>query len=176
MRFTFGLAIAAAIALFNHSVPLVAAADPPKAGTVAPIASLSFLEGTWTGTCDGERFECSYSSPAGGKMVSWSKAFHGDKVAFFELEVFEEKNGTVVVTPHPDGRRAASFKLASLEGEKATFTNPKNDFPSKIVYERVSKDELRFEVSGTQGGQSAAMKFALSRRDATARDARPASR
>ncbi len=163
MRFTYGLAIAGAIALFTQSVPLVAAGDPPRQGTVAPIASLSFLEGTWTGTCDGERFEASYSSPSGGKVVSWSKGFHGGKVGFIELEVFEEKGGTLVVTPFPDGKRAASFKLESLEGEKAVFTNPKNDFPNRIVYERVSKDELRFSVSGNQGGVAAEMKFELRR-------------
>jgi hypothetical protein len=172
------LLIATSVALLALSSPL-AAGDPPAASSVAPITSLAFLEGTWTGTADGERFEASYSSPSGGKIVSWSKGFAGDKVAFFELEVFEEKNGTLIVTPFPDGKRAASFKLASLEGEKAVFTNPKNAFPRDIVYERVSKDELRFLVSGEQGGQKVEWRFELRRvvsQDGTGRASRPETR
>jgi hypothetical protein len=158
------LLIATSVALLALSSPLVAD-DKPAApsAAVAPITSLAFLEGTWVGTMEGERFEASYSSPAGGKMVSWSKGFAGPKVEFFELEVFEERKGTLVVTPFPDGKRAASFTLASLEGEKAVFVNPKNPFPREIVYSRVSKDELLFLVSGEQGGQKVVWRFELTR-------------
>lgn len=148
--------------LLAASTPLVADDRKPTAA-VAPITSLAFLEGTWRGTAEGERFEASYSSPAGGKVVSWSKSFSGKKVSFVELEVFEEKNGTLVVTPHPDGRRAASFTLASLEGEKAVFRNPKNDFPNEIVYERVAPDKLRFVVSGEKDGAKSEWVFELDR-------------
>jgi hypothetical protein len=139
---------------------LVALASPkgtrgnenPRPG-VAPITSLSFLEGTWKGTFEGERFETSYSSPAGGKVVSWSKGFSGEKAMFFELEVFEERGGSVVVTPYPDGNRAQTFTLVSLEGERAVFESPDSAFPRRLVYERVATDRLRFVVSGERDGK-----------------------
>ena len=57
-------------------------------------------------------------------------------------------DGAVTLTPHPGGRRAASFKLTALEKDKATLENPENDFPKKLVYHRRAADSLVITLTG----------------------------
>src|SRR5579871_6206775 len=157
----------AAQLLIVLAVAALSTPAPTRAGahdsTVAPIESLAFLEGTWKGTFEGERFETSYSSPAGGKVVSWSKGFTGERANFFELEVFEEREGTLVVTPYPDGKRAHAFHLLTLDGERAVFESTDREFPRRLVYERVTRDKLRFLVSGTRDGHVVEWRVEVSR-------------
>ena len=80
--------------------------------------------------------------PSGGKVLSFSELKSGGKTVFYEFETFEARDSGLVLTPYPGGRKAKSFPLTSLEGNKATFENPKNDFPTKLVYHLVTEDNL----------------------------------
>lgn len=154
-RATSFVLIAASLVVCMHSG--VAAAP----GDLAPeqvLRSLGWLEGRWrgpTGSLGDESFEAIYSSPDGGVILSVNKSFAGEQVTFVEFERFEVANGKVVMTPFPDGQRACTFTLVEHDAtaRRAVFANPANDFPGRIVYERVDADGLRIHVEGTQGGE-----------------------
>jgi hypothetical protein len=128
----------------------VAGAQDEPAKPAAPadkIASLTWLAGTWQGPIWGGTWTTQYTTPAGGMVLSTSKLLRGGKAAYFEFERFDVQGGDVVLNPYPKGSPAAKFKLVALEGKKATFENPKNDYPSRIVYHRVADDRLVITLS-----------------------------
>lgn len=146
------------------------AEDPPR------VADLSFLSGSWAGeltmhragqpTGPAQRYEAVYSSADGGVLLSSNKAYDASgAVEFFELELFREREGQVVLLPHPGGRAAASFALTGLDraARRAVFENPANDWPQRIVYERVDDGRLRIVASGTQEGGQLELRLELTR-------------
>jgi len=132
--------------------------EPPAKG----IAALSWLQGAWR-TADGESvWEAVYSSPEGGEVVSASKEIAGGKVATFDYERFFEKDGKVIFSPHPGGKKSKhDFPAESLDAaaKKAVFVNTANDFPSKFTYHRVADDRLTVTLEGAPGGNP--MKIAI---------------
>lgn len=104
-------------------------------------------------------------------ILSTSKAFRdGDekKLAWFEFERFELKEGLLRVTPYPNGKASVTFTLVEYDpaAKKAVFANPGHDYPKRITYQRVAEDRLLFVVAGdaedTRAG-APVMEFSLSR-------------
>lgn len=149
----------------------VLAEDPPR------LADLGFLSGRWEGELtmvrDGQpgpdrpqRFEASYSSVDGGALLSTSKCYESDgSVEFFEFELFHELAGQVVLNPLPGGRPAAQFTLVALDraARRASFESPRNDWPKRLVYERLDEDRLRIVASGPQEGRPFELRLELRR-------------
>ena len=125
--------------------------------------SLDWLAGSWRGAMWGGDFRAHYSTPAGGKLLSYSELLKEGKSVFYEFEKFETKDGEIYLTPYPGGRAAASFKLASVEGKKATFDNPKKDFPTRIVYHHKADDNLVITLSDPHGKSGKVQVFDLKR-------------
>ncbi|MGB0369533.1 MAG: DUF6265 family protein [Flavobacteriales bacterium] len=81
------------------------------------------------------------------------------KVVFEEELSVELRNGQityVAVLPH----KTAQFLLTDSGNQMAVFEDPKNDFPSKILYELVS-DNLELTLFGNQNGQEQSMKLSF---------------
>lgn len=166
MKRTLSIVVLTASLVVCMHAGVQAAPDLPTS-----VSALGWLEGRWRGpTSDGEEFEAIYSSAEGGVLLSINKAFAGDQVLFVEFERFAVEGGQVVLTPFPDGQRAASFRLVEHDAtaRRATFENPRNDFPRRIVYARSTdaqgEDALVIELTGTQGGREVAMRLDLRRR------------
>jgi hypothetical protein len=147
--------------LLDASAPLPRLpASPPS------IAELSWLEGVWRGKIGARDFEARYTSPDGGLILSASKYIAGGKAVGFEFERFEEKDGTVVLTPYPDGKSSVSFRLTDFDhkARRAVFENPAHDFPTRISYQRVAEDSLTILVSGPgKGGKESVIRYQLGR-------------
>ncbi len=118
------------------------------------VAALDFLAGSWSGSVQGGEFVAYYATPEGGKVLSYSELRKDGEVAFFEFEKFDIQGGHVVFTPYPGGKPAIPLKLAELDAERrrAVFENPEKDFPTRIVYHRVSPDNLVITLSNAHGG------------------------
>ena len=117
----------------------------------------------------GGQFEAFYSSPEGGKILSFSELKQGGKSVYFEFERFETKGAGkgrgIVLTPHPKGKAAASFELVTLDrkAKRAVFENPKKDYPTRIVYHRVAGDRLEITLSDPHGKSGKTETFKLKR-------------
>lgn len=131
------------------------------------VAQLAFLAGSWRGTSSsGATAEELISKPEGGVMVSAGREFKDGKCVFYDLVVFAEKDGAVILIPHPNGRRSPrSFPLTALDAaaKRATFENREHDFPKTFVYELVGPDRLRLTLSGEMKGQPATEVYDLRR-------------
>lgn len=131
------------------------------------VAQLAFVAGSWRGTSSsGATAEEIISAPEGGVMLSAGREFQGGKCIFYDLVVFAEKDGAVVLIPHPNGKRSPrSFPLVKLDAaaKRATFENKEHDFPKTFGYELIAADRLRITLTGDQKGHPATETFDLRR-------------
>ena len=157
------LALVLALGLVQPASLLGAALDDGKGAPT--IEDLGFLAGTWSGDAWGGKFIAYYTTPEGGSVISHSKLMRGDEEAFYEFELFEVRDDVIHLQPFPGGQRATGLALAELDRDarKAVFENPDKDYPTQIVYERVSDDRLVITLSDPHGGSSKIEVFDLAR-------------
>lgn len=136
-----------------------------RATPQAQLAGLTWLAGAWSGSMWGGTFETYYSTPEGGRVLSYSQLLKSGKPAFHEFEVFGCEGDELVLRPHPRGRPAAAFTLQTLDPtqRKATFENPKNDFPTRIEYHRATDERLVITLSDPHGTSGKTEVFDLAR-------------
>ena len=150
------------LALVLLTLPLVGG---ESADATQQLSSLTWLAGTWKGPMWGGEFVAYYTTPEGGKVLSYSELLKDGKVSFHEFEKLDVEDGGVRLTPFPRGNPAATFKLVELDtrARKVVFDNPKKDFPTRITYHRVSRDNLVITLSDPHGKNEKQQKFDLRR-------------
>jgi hypothetical protein len=155
--------------LLSTVLLLSSSSRPLSRPPVSPpsIRDLAWLEGTWQGKIGERDFEARYSGAEGGQILSASKYTKGGVAAGFEFERFEELDGTLVLTPFPEGKSSVTFKLAELDpkSRRAIFENLAHDFPTRLSYQRVADDKLTILVSGpAEDGQEQVLTYSLTRK------------
>ena len=136
-------------------------AAPPR------ISDLAWLEGVWRGRIGGREFEARYSGADGGQVLSASKYTKDGAAAGFEFERFQELDGTLVLTPFPEGKSSVTFKLAELDPQsrRVVFENLAHDFPTRLSYQRVADNKLTILVSGPgEDGKEQVLTYSLTRK------------
>jgi Domain of unknown function (DUF6265) len=136
--------------LSSSSRPLPIRPEGTRPAAPPSIRDLVWLEGTWQGKIGERDFEARYSGTDGGQVLSASKYTKEGVAAGFEFERFEELDGTLVLTPFPEGKSSVTFKLAELDpkSRRAVFENLAHDFPTRVSYQRVADNKLTILVSG----------------------------
>ena len=116
----------------------------------------------------GGQFVAHYSTPAGGKILSYSQLLRGGQVSFYEFEVFESQGQAVRLQPFPGGRPAVGLTLTSHDPQarRAVFENPDKDYPTRIAYERATDGALHVVLSDPHGGSDKVERFELTRAQA----------
>ena len=125
----------------------VAATQAPRAS----IRDVAWMEGTWVSASTGRTVEEHWTNPAGGAMLAISRTLGGDRLAEFEFLRVVEREGSLVFIAQPGGAPPVEFALTRLEGDSATFENPKHDFPKMIRYVRRANDTLEASISAGAG-------------------------
>jgi len=131
------------------------------------MSDLAWLEGVWRGRVGTRDFEARYTSPEGGLILSMSKYTSKGRAVEFEFEQFDERDGTLVLTPYPQGNKSpVRFRVTDFDSStrRAVFENPAHDFPTKISYQRVAEDSLTILVSGPgKDGKEKVIRYELGR-------------
>ena len=125
----------------------VAAAQAPRAS----IRDVAWMEGTWVSASTGRTVEERWTNPAGGAMLAISRTLGGDRLVEFEFLRVVEREGSLVFIAQPGGTPPVEFALTRLEGDSATFENPKHDFPKMIRYVRRANGTLEASISAGAG-------------------------
>lgn len=136
---------------------------PPAADDdpAARLASLGWLAGSWAGDAWGGRFHAHYSTPDGGKVLSYSRLVRDGREAYHEFEVFEARDGAVRLQPFPGGKRVDGFTLGTTGEREAVFENPDKDWPTRITYARVADEKLVITLDDPHGGDPKVEVFEL---------------
>ncbi len=137
------------VALYRHAedIPLP---TPAKAA----IADLTWLSGAWVGKrTSGATNEERWSPPLGGAMLAISRSVNtsGRMFAFEYLRIVE-REGSLVYIAQPGGAKPTEFTLTELTKTRATFENPRHDYPQRIVYELSAEGSLTATIGFLKGG------------------------
>lgn len=137
------------IVLLALTVALAFASD----STMTPeqqVKSMTWLEGHWKGTFGTNPYETTYSSSEVGAVLAWSKEFVPGRPVYIEFERWGYDDTSAYVIPYPGGEQKPKFRLVDFDPTvtKAHFRFPENDWPTDLIYHRVSPDSLHITVSG----------------------------
>ncbi|MDP5200086.1 DUF6265 family protein [Flavobacterium sp. DG2-3] len=91
----------------------------------------------------------------------------GKDTVFGEHVNLEDKNGKlsfIVTVPGQNDELPVTFEMTSSTDNQIVFENPKHDYPSKIVYNKVGNDSLVAEIFGMKKGKTASEKFLMKKR------------
>lgn len=124
------------------------------AQTPYTLDDIKFLAGCWAGTMDSLDMREQWSAPEGGLMLGSTLYLRGESVAGFEFGMFSEDASGVTLWPYPNGERSEhGFPLVRIgeNGQDFVFENLAHDFPVRIVYARLSVNELAPRIEGRDG-------------------------
>lgn len=129
------------------------------------IEDLSWMTGAWKCSIWGGTFEEYWTPAAGGTMQGCGRLVVDGKIQFMEFMSLETKGSNITMymllgEPSKGDKKPSPFKLTSFDGKSAVFENPKNDFPSKIVYVKEAKG-MSCWIEGVQNGKKSKENFAF---------------
>ena len=129
--------------------------------TAPSVTDMGWIAGAWSGDMWDGTFDAYYSTAEGGKILSHSKLSKGEKVEFYEFELFEAGH----LQPFPGGRPATGLDLVEVDAKAryAVFENPDKDYPTRIRYELLEDDNLVITLSDPHGGSPKTERFDLRR-------------
>ena len=86
-------------------------------------------------------------------MLGVSRTVREGRPNAHEFLRIHEENGALILTAHPSGQSAASFRSEEMGEHRIAFVNPDHDFPQKIEYELKDSGSLTGRISGEQNGK-----------------------
>ncbi len=136
-------------------------AEHRKIPIPSSIQSLSWMEGRWMGTLDGQEIEEHWSRPNAGTIIGMFRWVRDGKVNFYELLAIEEEaSGTAMKIKHfspglkgwEDKDEAIEFDLVQLDVMRAVWFKRGGQQAKWLIYERVEdKMEAWFETEESAG-------------------------
>lgn len=117
--------------------------DDPDQRPAGTLADVSWLTGTWTGEAFGKTFEEVWNPPSAGSMVGMFKLLDGDEVAFYELVLLVEEEGSLSLkvkhfnadfTAWEEKADYVDFRLVKVEDDAVHF--------SGVSFYRIGDDEI----------------------------------
>lgn len=125
------------------------------------VDDLEWMAGHWRSESDGVVAEEIWMAPAGGMLVGMHRDTSGTRTSFEFMRIAGFEKG-IAFFAQPSGRPAIPFRLTSVEGKRAVFSNPEHDFPQTITYWR-DGERLCASVAGTIGGKQESEQWCWSR-------------
>lgn len=123
----------------EHTLKLDDPDNPPP----ATLADASILVGSWSGTAFGGTLEEVWNPPSAGSMVGLFKLMQDDEVAFYEILLLVEEEGTLNLKVK---HFSADFSAWEEKADHVTFRFIKAEEDalhfSGISFYRISDDEM----------------------------------
>lgn len=128
-----------------------------------PIRKLAWLAGCWEQEEKGRTVHEQWMAPLGGSMLGMSRTVADGKTVSFEAMGIHEDQGKLVFTANPSGQEQASFTQSELTDSMIVFSNPKHDFPQRIIYRLRPDGTLNARIEGTRNGALKGVDFPMRR-------------
>lgn len=129
----------------------------------AHIEDLAWLAGHWSSGDDARWSEEHWLPPRGGILLGVNRSGGAGGARGFEfLRIQADTDGTPIYWASPGGASAVAFRMTASTTGSATFENPANDFPTRIVYRR---DGDRLVATVSNGDDEPRMSWTWTRSD-----------
>lgn len=117
-----------------------------------PVAGLGWMSGYWLDCSEGREASETWSDPREGLMAGHAVTVSAQGRVGFELAFIAAlPDGAAVYVVKPSGQDEVRFTLTEQGEDFVVFSNPDNDFPTHIRYER-DGDGLRARIDGEISG------------------------
>jgi hypothetical protein len=117
--------------------------DEPENRPAATLNDVSWLVGNWSGEAFGSTFEEGWNPPSAGSMIGFFKLMDGDDVAFYELLLLVEEEGSLSLKVKHFN---ADFTAWEEKADYVTFRYVKSDADaihfSGISFYRIDDDTM----------------------------------
>jgi hypothetical protein len=128
--------------------------------------SLAWLAGCWEATAAGRIVSEQWMKPLGNMMMGMSRTVkNGRTIAYEQIRLVRSEDGLIRYVAHPSGQNETAFTLVHTGDRLAVFENFGHDFPTRIIYRRISSDSLLARIEGTVNGKPRTADFVYARAD-----------
>lgn len=131
------------------------------------INQLTWLLGEWKNTTTESDFTEKWTQKTDSSYTGKSYVLVGKDTVFNENVVLEQRNDSLfynVSVKNEVTSETISFYMTKSDNKQLIFENPKHDFPTKIVYNKISKDSIFAEIFGKQDGKEVKEVFPMKRK------------
>lgn len=134
------------------------------------VKGLTFLEGKWAATVEGELWEEVWMAPSGDSAVGICRAIKDGRTFLYEVLTVEQDEGGAVLRLKHFNRAlvgweekdvAVEVPLVSLTGNEVVFA--KADGSLRLTYRRTGPDELLAILERTKKGKPVTTEFRYTR-------------
>ncbi len=133
-----------------------------------PVAGLAWMSGYWLDCSNGREASETWSDARGGLMVGHAISLSPSGRPGFELAFIAPAAEGPVYVVMPSGQAQTTFVMSDHGEDFVVFSNPDNDFPTHIRYER-DGDGLKARIDGEIAGTPRSVEWRFDRRDLNAR-------
>lgn len=140
--------------------------DDKNSRPAASLEDVSWLVGSWSGDAFGDTFEEVWNPPSAGSMVGMFKLLKDDQVAFYELVLLVEEEGSLSLkvkhfnddfTAWEEKPDYVRFRLVKVEKDAVHF--------SGLSFHRINEDEIHGFLAMRHEGEVREEKLVYRRRN-----------
>ena len=118
---------------------------------------LSWMAGYWLDCSGGREVSETWSDDRAGLMVGHSVTISQGRASFEVSHIGLTPQGFAYVA-QPGGAPPTVFPVIDGDANRVVFSNPENDFPTRVIYER-HRDALKARIEGVIDGQDRSMEW-----------------
>ena len=137
----------------------------PAAG---PAPDLSWLAGYWLDCSGGREASETWSDPRAGLLVGHTVTVRNGRSGFEFARITRLQDGVLAYVAQPAGGAPTPFRLIESGPQRVVFANPANDFPHRILYQRVG-DVLTARIEGADDDETRSVEWIFNKADLNAR-------
>lgn len=149
---------------FNCSGP---ASETASVNSISDIEKASWLIGSWHNTSPEVSSTEVWEKKNDSTLSGISFAVVGKDTVSYETVSLEQIGKTTCYIPtvkEQNNAQPIKFTLTSSTANKMIFENPAHDFPTKIIYNRITNDSMVAEISGVVEGKQRSEQFPFVRK------------
>lgn len=126
------------------------------------VRDLAPLAGCWV-NANGNSIEVWF--PPGDKlMLGTAQTTRDGQIVFYErLRIQSTETGQLQYIAHPSNQSETRFILQSAVNGRLVFANFEHDYPTEIIYQIPTGDQLEASIAGTEDGQRKVIAFPKTR-------------
>jgi hypothetical protein len=127
-----------------------------------PAPDLSWLAGYWLDCSRGREASETWSDPRAGLMVGHTMTVRNGRSGFEFARIAPLQDGVLAYVAQPGGAAPTPFRVIESEPQRVVFANPANDFPQRILYQRVG-DVLTARIEGAADDETRSVEWTFNK-------------
>ncbi|HOD10704.1 MAG TPA: DUF6265 family protein [Flavobacterium sp.] len=132
------------------------------------LENANWFLGEWKNTSPEMDFTENWKKETDSSYRAQSFIVAANDTVFFEHVLLEEANDSLFYRAYERKEKlsqAVSFYATKIDSNQIIFENPKHDFPTKIIYKKVTTDSIVASIYGKQKGKSVSETFPMKRKN-----------